>query len=180
MKKNRLIKNLIVIGIITIAFFFIFPIMNIIYNSTSDDKIKIAIYRDDLLETHYIEVDPNGEITYWVGNRNTHHPSKIDMSKIFLSKTINIFGQQKIKLSKDEINEIFNSADEVISIGNLTGGVIFGGYCSEFHYKGIVQKIFFASDNENADLYWLMHKITDYLPKSIEFDTMIFFNDYSD
>jgi hypothetical protein len=99
------------------------------------------------------------------------------MSRLFLSKSLSIFGRQSVRLSKDEINDIFNSADDLIVQGSFFDGIVYGGYFCEFHYNGVTQRIYYASESRNADLYWLIHRIATSLPKSIGFEDMVFFDD---
>ncbi|MDR2572097.1 MAG: hypothetical protein LBD23_17605 [Oscillospiraceae bacterium] len=143
--------------------------MNIIYNSNSDHIIKIAIYRDNSSETFFIEANPNGTIVSWIGSRENSCLSEKDVSRFFLSKTTNIFGRQRTRLPKDEINEIFDLANTAIESGNFEKILGFGGFHYHIFYRGVHQKIQIL-DEENYELYKMLSKIV------VAIDGLIFEN----
>ena len=166
MIKRNFIKIIIIVFSIIILLFFI---INEIYNTTINDIIKIVIYSDDTLSnTHYIEVKPNGTITAMVGERKDYEIDKFD----FFFK-IDFSQKQRIKLSKEETKEIFDLANDTITHGNIRDGVlVFGGFHCDVYYKGFHHKIRVANE-EYHDLYRMLNKIDNSLPKPINLKTMI-------
>lgn len=173
-KKKKLLKTIVIFAII--IFISVFPIvyiMNKIYNDNSDDIIKVVVYLPDSRTTYYVEVKPNGVIVSWKGKREpTSEFSENDKSSFFVSKITNAFRSQRIRVSKNTIDDIFNLADKTIIDGNIEGKFWFDSYCCEMYYKGFSHKIYTALDGYD-DLYRLLNKIMNSLPRPIKIDTMI-------